>query len=1033
MKKKFYSLLLTAVFGLTGMNAWADNYEIATAQDLMDFAEVVNSGELEANAVLTADIDMSGYMEDEWTAIGDWGTVSGTASAGFKGHFDGQGHTIKNFNFTATHNYFALFGVIWGTALVENFTIEGNITVNDAFQYVAGVVAYTNNTPTIRNVHSKVNINSTSTVSTPRLGGVVGGIPAQNSTTTVDRCTYSGTLNTNDKGGNYGGIVGYILNNNTTKANITNCLFDGKILSENTGSAQLGGLIGYTRKGIVSVKNCLSVGTIEYNDANASNIGQFVGRITYDSGNTGLTFANNYYKNTGIPVAGTSGGVGKGTAPLEVTAAELATGEIAYKLNENVSGGKNWFQKLKTKTFVAEQYVVTTNGTSEAPTTADITLSEASDGTFTFTLPEFKLKIIGRTYDIGTISLTGVEINDNGTFNQTGTYAVPDENIPAELSAYALYFKNIQYTLQGKVNNENDKFYAEVDLTVMGQAVNVVAGEDNFTAAAPAGDAYPTPNGTAIVYLNGRSHCDGSAYEGADGYTNTPAEKDDHDFVDGFCTYCGAFDVTYMAANSDGFYEIGNAAQLKWFAAYVNQVDVTANAILVDDIDMTDVEWRPIGIGSGNVAPGATAYAGIFDGQDFSITGFNAEGAGHIGLFGDTKGATIKNFSISGTLTVTGDYGGGVVGWPINSTIENVHSSLIIDVPNSGTHHVGGVVGSARGGNTISKCSYDGIMTVESSTDNFAGVAAYITTGDKVIDCANYSDITYKNANCAAGGVVGYLNSQDAYVQNCLTTGLIFYDGTETPKYGGAILGRTKGYDAAKVTNNYWLEGTAAGASKKDDGSDPLETGSVTIDELISGEVAYKLGEAWNQEIGTDEYPLLGTDTPVLYVGAAGYATMFDTTSGYELVGDVTAYVATTKDTWLELTAIEGVPESTPVILKGTYYNKFEQDLPAITVPNELLGTEEDTEADGTMYILAKPEGMEVGFYLATGIIPAGKAYYKSTSGVKGFLFAEDGATGIKDLKDSNDSNDLIYNLAGQRLQKMQKGINIVGNKKVLK
>ena len=42
---------------------------------------------------------------------------------------------------------------------------------------------------------------------TPRIGGVVGGCPAQSSTTTIDRCTYSGTLNANEKGGNYGGIT----------------------------------------------------------------------------------------------------------------------------------------------------------------------------------------------------------------------------------------------------------------------------------------------------------------------------------------------------------------------------------------------------------------------------------------------------------------------------------------------------------------------------------------------------------------------------------------------------------------------------------------------------------------------------------------------------------------------------------------------------------------------------------------------------------------------------------------------------------
>ena len=54
---------------------------------------------------------------------------------------------------------------------------------------------------------------------------------------------------------------------------------------------------------------------------------------------------------------------------------------------------------------------------------------------------------------------------------------------------------------------------------------------------------------------------------------------------------------------------------------------------------------------------------------------------------------------------------------------------------------------------------------------------------------------------------------------------------------------------------------------------------------------------------------------------------------------------------------------------------------------------------------------------------------------VKAFVlnFDGDSADGLKDLMDSTGLNDVIYNLAGQRLNKMQKGINIINGKKVLK
>ena len=64
----------------------------------------------------------------------------------------------------------------------------------------------------------------------------------------------------------------------------------------------------------------------------------------------------------------------------------------------------------------------------------------------------------------------------------------------------------------------------------------------------------------------------------------------------------------------------------------------------------------------------------------------------------------------------------------------------------------------------------------------------------------------------------------------------------------------------------------------------------------------------------------------------------------------------------------------------------------------------------------------------------AHKAYLALPSnGVKGFAFGlEDDATGIQAIENAAE-NGAIYNLAGQRINKMQKGINIVNGKKVLK
>ena len=62
----------------------------------------------------------------------------------------------------------------------------------------------------------------------------------------------------------------------------------------------------------------------------------------------------------------------------------------------------------------------------------------------------------------------------------------------------------------------------------------------------------------------------------------------------------------------------------------------------------------------------------------------------------------------------------------------------------------------------------------------------------------------------------------------------------------------------------------------------------------------------------------------------------------------------------------------------------------------------------------------------------ANRAYLAGeSSGVKGYAIEWDDATGLNDLSDLMDSNDLIYNLAGQRVNKAQKGIYIVNGKKI--
>ena len=334
------------------------------------------------------------------------------------------------------------------------------------------------------------------------------------------------------------------------------------------------------------------------------------------------------------------------------------------------------------------------------------------------------------------------------------------------------------------------------------------------------------------------------------------------------CAYlAGGTRVYALEQDAEGVYQIGTAQDLIDFAAVVNGGEFGANAVLTADITLTSPWETPIGVTED------ASYTGTFDGQGFKISGLNAQSSGMGGFFGCTRAATIKNFSIDGKLTVVEGTGSGVVGYPASSVIANVHSALAIDADAAGLHHVGGVVGSARGGNTISGCTFSGSLKVGyASTDNFAGVVAYLG-GDSVAYCTNYGTVTFSDPGCAAGGIAGYLNNTATYIKGCLNLGKVVCDEVDaSPKYGTAIVGRLRTFDTAKLTGNCWLEGSAYGAAHNDNAAEALAAASsFTSEKMGTGEVCYLLNGdqteiGWFQTLGVDEAPVLDPTHKQVYM-----------------------------------------------------------------------------------------------------------------------------------------------------------------------
>ena len=349
-------------------------------------------------------------------------------------------------------------------------------------------------------------------------------------------------------------------------------------------------------------------------------------------------------------------------------------------------------------------------------------------------------------------------------------------------------------------------------------------------------DDYPVLDSThKVVYAD--TDCDGSALN----YTNgSDVSQSDHDWDDN--GFCKNYPTHYQKpAEVNGVYQIANAGQLYWFAAYVNTYDydnatypnVAANAVLTADItvnegdvagcDGTKAEgwrvWTPI-------APNTATYAGKFDGHGHTISGlyFNNEEEDYVGIFGQLcDGGEIQNVGLKNSYFRGRNYIGGICGSNYKTgTIRNCYSEANVTgvVDSRSGADIGGVVGKNNG--TVENCYNTGNVV-----------------GDKWV-----------------GGVCGY---NDGTNNNCYNTGKV----TGTSDVGG-VCGQN---DKGTLTNCYYL---ADSETNNNDG-----TFGKTAEQFASGEVAYLLNDSKSTDVAfcqnldngepTDATPVLDSTHGTVY------------------------------------------------------------------------------------------------------------------------------------------------------------------------
>ena len=299
-----------------------DYYLISTADDLRLFASMVNSGNPDISAKLTADIvlnDIKDWESWETTAPANSWTPIGSNIHQFTGTLDGDGHSISGIYINNSEEdrqglvgYLGVGGTIQNLGVKASYIKGGNRvgglcgqnsgTVTNCYntgnvagtRYVGGVCGE-NYSGTVTNCYNSGSVTGTE--------NYVGGVCGQNDSGTVTNCYNTGSVT----GSNYiGGVCGQIT------GIMANCYNTGSV----TGSNYIGGVCGLNRG---AVTNCHNIGSVTGTDD--------VGGVC---GYNFVTVTNCYYL-TGKANSGIGGGSGDA---IKKTEAQFQSGEVASLLGE---------------------------------------------------------------------------------------------------------------------------------------------------------------------------------------------------------------------------------------------------------------------------------------------------------------------------------------------------------------------------------------------------------------------------------------------------------------------------------------------------------------------------------------------------------------------------------------------------------------------------------------------------------------------------------------------------------------------------
>ncbi len=795
---------------------------------IMDADELAAVGnELNAHYKLGGNIDLN---NNSWTPIGS------DDNHAFTGTFDGGNHTISGLYIDSSSEYAGLFGYVSGAGTVKNLTVSGTVTGNG--NYTGGIVGWNNGT--VSNCTNNVNVTGNGSGAATYTGGVVGY--NYGSTSTVSDCTNAGTVSGSSN--RTGGVVGL------NEGSVTNC--------DNTGTVSgseydTGGVVGLNAKGTVT--NCYNTGVV--------NGGRFAGGVVgYNYGSTS-TVTNSYNTgtvsncyNTGAIRGGgfSAGGVvgmNASIATIEscyntgnVDGTGVHTGGVAGCNASDIDTGVAITNSYNTGAVTGSTYtggIVGSNSSSisNCYNTGDVTGGSTTGGVvgYNYNISTGDIGTVSNCYNTGAVTGSG---NTGGVVGRNIGSSSNDSNTATVKNCYNTG------TVSGSGNTGG------------------VAGENGSTVE-------------NCYYL------DSSADKGIGTGTNSGATSQCREYFGYIDKFTGwGNDDTWIIFNAGGDdfarpmlqenmeagggsgteddpYLIPSLDTLKYYRDKINANSGyrSAHYKLTANIELggsEDTQWTPIGSDYNH------AFTGTFDGDRYTISELCIinSSSDYVGLFGYVGAdGTVKNLTVSGTVTGRVYYTGGIVGRN-NGTVSNCTNNVNVT---GNSAYTGGVVGRNDYG-TVVNCYNTGTVSGGLSTggvvgDNFSGT---------VSNCYNTGAV---REGLFTGGVVG---NNTGYVSNCYNTGTVTATGSNTDYIGGVVGNNSSG----NVTNCYYLN-TSAGKGFGGIGTATTKVESKTTEQFASGEVAWRLqygqetgsGQVWGQTLSgdnKDSYPVLTDEQNAMVV-----------------------------------------------------------------------------------------------------------------------------------------------------------------------